>query len=141
MAELTLHEITPKIAELIRKMRQTANRSLRQTYADQAKILLDNAERISNKNNVEEQAGVRKLRNDLIQILDTQFPLSQRKEHTKALESKETPMRKLACSFGFIEGDTTVNEMPKWYVLAGIALLCFALGRTTKQVYRRMRRK
>ena len=141
MAELTLHEITPKLAELIRKMRQTANRSLRQTYVDQAKILLKNAERVSDRNNVEEQAGVRKLRNDLIQILDTQFPVSQRKEDTKDLESKETPLHKLACSFGFIEGDTTVNEMPKWYVLAGLAALCFMLGRTTKKVYRRMRRK
>tara|TARA_B100001109_G_C18675606_1_gene386174 strand:+ start:204 stop:626 length:423 start_codon:yes stop_codon:yes gene_type:complete len=140
MVEIAKHELTPKIAELLRKMKQTANRSLRKTYANQAKTLLQRAEESSDPHNIEEQAGIRKLRNDLIVTLDTQFPISQRKADTKALGSSDD-REPLTCSFGIVEGDTTINQMPKWYVLVGLAILFFSLGRTTKKVYRRMRRK
>ena len=108
-----LHEITPQLVETMRKMRQTANRSLRKSYAEQSKALLAKAEKLSDSSNIEEQAGIRKLRNDLIQILDTQFPLSQRKADLKDIKGEDSAMRKIACTFGIIEGDT-IHEAPKW---------------------------
>jgi hypothetical protein len=135
----TLHSINPKIAELMRKMRQTASRSLREAYAQQAKVLMRRAEKISDKNNPEEQAGLRKLRNEMIQILDTQFPISQRKEDLKELSEKDPLGAGTSCSLGIIEGDTIYQGL-KWPLVLLLAALAFGIGRTTKKAYRRMKK-
>jgi hypothetical protein len=139
----SLHDITPQIAELMRKMRQTANRSLRASYAEQAKAHLAKAEEVSDKSNTEEQAGIRKLRNELIEMLDTQFPISQRKADLKVIKGPtrlEKAIKGAACSFGIIEGDT-INKGPSWVVIAALAGLFFMLGRSTKKAYRKMMRR
>ena len=136
-----LHDITPKIAELMRKMRQTANRSLRANYAEQAKVLLIQAEKIGDKSNPEEQAGIRKLRNELVEMLDTQFPISQRKADLDTARGPlEKAIRGAACSFGIIEGDT-INQGPSWIAMAALAGGFFLLGRSTKKAYRKMMRR
>jgi len=136
----TLHSITPKIAELMRKMRQTASRSLRESYSKQARALLKKAEKISDKDNVEEQAGIRKLRNELIIILDTQFPISQREDDLKEI-TKDNPLGKgILCSLGIIEGDT-IHQGLSWVTVAVLSIIAFSLGRTTKKAYRRMMRR
>lgn len=136
----TLHSINPKIAELMRKMRQTANRSLRESYAEQARVLLHRAERISDKNNPEEQAGIRKLRNEMIQILDTQFPIGQREADLKELSDKDPLGAGRSCALGIIEGDT-IHQGLKWPIVILLAVLAFGVGRTTKKAYRKMMRR
>ena len=130
--------ITPKIAELLRKMKQTANRSLRKSYADQAKALLRRAEIVSDKQNPEEQAGIRRLRNELIITLDAQFPVTQRQEDLKEI-SGENPIAQ-SCSLGIIEGDT-IHQGLRWPVVILLAIVAFGAGRSTKLAYRRMMRR
>lgn len=136
----TLHGINPRIAELMRKMRQTASRSLRESYAEQAKVLLRRAERISDKNNPEEQAGLRKLRNEMIQILDTQFPIEQRKVDLKELSDKDPLGAGTSCSLGIVEGDT-IHQGISWIAVVALSILAFGLGRSTKKAYRKMMRR
>lgn len=121
-----------ELGEMLPKYQQTANRSLRETYAKRAKKLLDVAEKGINKNNPEEWAGFRLLRNQWIERLEYQFPEIQRPELASSLSSGLGNF-----CFGVVEN--TINYC-HWYVVA-IGILLYLLGRAHQKAKKRRAKK
>lgn len=115
-----------ELGEMLPKFQQTANRSLRETYAKRAKKLMAKAEKGINKNNPEEWAGFRALRNQWIEMLDYQFPEIQRPE----LAGTASGLGNFC--LGIVENTVTHCN---WYIL-GIGVLLYMLGRAHQKAMR-----
>lgn len=125
------YSVLVELGEMLPKFQQTANRSLRKTYARRAKELLAEAEKNVDKGNPEAWAGFRSLRNQWIQVLDYQFPELQRPE---LAGTSETGLGNF--SLGIIENTfVTCN----WYMVAGVCGLLYFLGRAHQKAMRKKR--
>lgn len=132
----------PKIVELMSKMRRTSSRTLRKNYADQAKLLLKTAEKEVDKNNPAARAGLRRVRNELIQVLDLEFPEIARKDELKnlgGLEGQSCPIG----GFGLFSNTTNIIKGCSWTTILGVGALLYLLGRSHRKAVaaRRARKK
>jgi hypothetical protein len=140
--DITITSPISHITEILNRMRRTNNKELREHYAKKARALLTIAERSTSRSDPEAQAGLRRARVELEQIVDYQFPEISRKDELDNLNKLAgSANEKLeACNLG-VFNTTNVIKGCSWITLLGVGTLLYLLGRAhRKKVARRKAR-
>jgi len=124
--------VIPQIVELMSKLRRTNSRSLRKNYADQAKALLAIAEKETSKTDPAARAGLRRARNELIQVLDYEFPEISRPDELKKLGGFDG-LDGQSCNLGLFS-NTNIIKKCSWITIASVGAVLYLLGRSHRKV-------
>ena len=131
-----------EIAELLNQMRRTNNDELRKHYAQKGRLLLKIAEKHT-PSNPEAQAGLRRARVELEQVIDYQFPGLSRQDEIDKL-SKRAGLSAApgnTCTPLGVFNTTTIVKGCSWATLVGVGGVLYLLGRAhRKKVARRKAR-